>query len=281
MTSSASGRRNRIPTWTDFTTIVTARTFYLSLLILITGIAVLLAAVVVKSSTPRFLLLGLGSTLVTSSVFSLVSEAMVRVDTLEMVQTQFDKIREDMVSLSSQRGGDRGVQVLGSRRMYDFREFVDGAKGHLRVVGFSANDLLSPTNVDRLHTAINLGHITRVEVLLLKPDCAAAVQRSESPSYSSKSSFGSKFQGALIELEDLAAKLTAKGDSGVLSYWLIEDPITISMVADDRIAIVTPVVWQLTGGTSPTFVVAADGASEVIYKTYVQHFDVLKSRVVS
>jgi hypothetical protein len=266
-------RFSRIPGWSDFTRSVTTKTFYLATVILAIGIALIGIALSVHGLA-QVLLLALGSTLATSSVYSVISEAMLRLDTLELIKGEFDNLRVQVGLLATQ-GGNDGSRQIKNRREIDFAEFVSAAKKWLKVIAFSANDLLSAPNCDRIYEALNTGRLDSVQVLLLDPNSSAARTRSSAPAYHSLTSLRDKTRAVVNELEELRTRLSRIGRGDAISWWFVSEPITVSLVADQNTAIVTPIVRTHTGGTSPTFIFDRRSRGEEFYEVYLEYFESL------
>jgi len=262
-------------TRTPLSQAIRAKTAYIASLVLAAGVA-LIGASLPLSGMPETLLLALGSTLVTSSVFSVVVEAMLRLDLLREFQDEVSELRSDLHRLLQKSSkGIGGVNFLESRRLVDFGEFLRQSKGIIRIAGLSANDILSAPNVDLLFQAVAQGRVNSVRVRLLDQASAAGTARASHPAYRGARSAQAKAAAVIAELEDLSERLRRNGLADALEWRLIADPITVSLVADDTTMIVTPVIRTKTGGISPTFMFARDQGAASFYETYLDHFDSL------
>lgn len=258
-------------TWSDFTAVVQVKTFYISLVIIVVGVA-LLAFSVATEGLVATLLVALGVTLVTSSVFSLIGETMVRTDVVEFVHGEIDALRREIRHSAPARGSDPTVQLHVSRRNVDWTEFLTTATGTLRVSGLSSNDILAATSMDRLFDAVVDRRLARVEVLLLDPESATGAVRAAQPAYRRAATLGDKLRSVIAELDDLDSRLSEAGLPDRVRSALVGEPVTVSMVADDHRVFVTPIVRTLTGGASPTFVFTSSGAGQAYYEVYLSHF---------
>lgn len=266
-------RKQRVArlTWSDFTAVVQVKTFYLSLIIIVLGGALVAASIPTKGFVAT-LLVSLGITLVTSSVFSLVGETMVRTDVVELVHGEIDALRREVRHSAPSRASDPTMQLYLSRRNVDWIEFLASATGTLRVSGLSSNDILAATNMDRIFDAVVDRRVERIEIVLLNPDSVTGAMRAEQPAYRRAATLGDKLRSVITELDDLDSRLTEAGLPERVHRALVAEPVTVSMVADDHRVFVTPIVRTLTGGTSPTFVFTSSGAGQAYYEIYLAHF---------
>lgn len=264
--------------WSDFTAVVQAKTFYLSLIIVVVGVALLAASVPTKGLVAT-LLAALGITLVTSSVFSLIGETMVRTDVVEFVHGEIEALRREIRYSAPARGSDSTLQLHVSRRNVDWTEFLRVATGTLRVSGISSNDILAATNMDRLFDSLVDRRLERVEVLLLDPASETGASRGAQPAYHRAGTMGDKLLSVIAELEDLDYRLREAGLPDRVHTALVSEPITVSLVGDDHRLFVTPIVRTLTGGASPTFVFTSSGAGAGYFEVYLSHFISLRRTV--
>jgi hypothetical protein len=246
---------------------------------LISGVAVTLGGLLIQEIIARSLLVALGGTLLTSSIFSIISESMVRIDIIEFIDSQFVAFKGDIGKMASLGHQASGVEVLDSRREFDFKGFLMQARGVVRIVGFSANDILSVANIDRIEEAVRSGRVTSIEILLQSPSSDAAARRGVTSAYTSPTSFANKFRSVLSEIDDLNSRLSRVA-LATLNYRLLDEAVTISIVADDRLVLATPVICNKTGGSSPSLVVRSSGEHGEIYNVYMKHFAELRSRAV-
>lgn len=260
--------------WNDLTSAVQAKTAYLAMLAAFAGIAATGVGVAVDG-TAQLLLLALGSTLLTSSVFSCVSESMLRLDTVDAVGDRLDELEVRILETVSGGTGHEVVELVSNRREVDFAEFARTAAGDLKIVGFSANDILSAPNSDRLGTSLKAGRIRSIAVVLLDPNSDTARMRSSQPAYRYAEAMGEKTRSVVSELRELRSIAAELPGTPSVKLHFTREPVTLSVVADDERVVVTPVVRTKTGGTSPTFIFKRNSPDPIWYASYVEHLDSL------
>lgn len=259
--------------WPDLSRAVRLKTAYIASVVFFVGVALIGISFVFRN-TLQALILALGGTLVTSSVFSIITEATLRLDILDEFLTELDALRIEVRGLLP---GERvnGVQLLANRRDFNFTEFMKEARGVVRASGFSANDLLAVSNLDHIYQAIIDGRIKCLRVILLDPYSAAAAARAKQPAYRHERALRDKTEAITAELGELSARLSNAGYPACIKLHYAKEAVTVSLAADDYTAIVTPIVRTKTGGTSPTYIFNRQFEGKAFYDVYREHFESL------
>lgn len=270
-----------MPSWEQIKRALGVKTIYLSLLLLVVGLACLIVgASPYFSSTPpttapawATIVTGIGATLVTSAIFSFISETMVRLDTLEFFESQIQDLGARINAVGVIAPSD--VTHIHTRRQFDFANFIDHASGDARILGFSANDVLSPANMDHWKPVLLARQVQSLKVLVVDPESPSAADRSKAPCYPRPDSFRQKCEASFGEIADLIRALESAGAQGLVHFRKIRANVNISMVSDGKMVLITPILWTRTGGTSPSFVVTNADHSRLEYATYIADFDAL------
>lgn len=243
------------------------------IIVALVGTIIMLADAVyfpASSTSPgRGVLLALGATLVTSSTISIVSEMFLRSEIIRIVA---DKV----VSILPIERHFRlaGLDQFGeNREELDFSKIWRSASGYLYVIGLSANDILSPQYMPQAIKRLTSEREFSVRVLLINPWSTSAGVRASAPCYDSQAEFLRRVWAILQEMRDTSRALQARGSGAQLEVRLYDQVPSLSMIIDDKHAVVTPIGVSRQGGISPFFVFRNNVAERGAYSVYRRHFD--------
>lgn len=176
-----------------------------------------------------------------------------------------------------------GIHDFGhDRSRVDFTSMWNTAEGFVKVIGLSANDILSPHTTHLIINRIQADPDFRVQVLIINPWSQIAQRRSEAVAYKTEHEFFRLTWSILLEARDKLDVLHRLGVTGDRFDVRLYDSIpSLSMIIDSRQALVTPLTCVLKGGSSPFFIARATEAPSDVFNTYLRHFDAIWSEPTS
>ncbi|WP_139057806.1 hypothetical protein [Tsukamurella pseudospumae] len=250
--------------WGNVRSLLRAKTVYIASLIFLAGWVFMLLGLLVGRGSGRDLLVALGATLLTSSVLSVISEAAMRLDTLEPLYEKLEGISAAVDSCGASAGEGR---IVASRREIDFAAFVRRSTT-LFIVGISSNDVLAVAVSDLIEDRMRSGDLTTVVVGLLNPDSEASRVRAGSSAYGgSGGSAISKIHASISVVRDLES--VASGlDNVRFEFRQLQHVPSVSLVGNQDEIVITPVISTRTGGRSPSICILRRGDSGDTYSVY-------------
>jgi hypothetical protein len=266
--------KQRLPSLDDLKQVITFKTFYIAVVTGLIGLVLILLEAVIlpqpSNSVWKGVFLALGLTLLTSSTVAVFSEMFLRFDIVDFVTEKIVEILPHEITLR-----DSGLQAFGANRTsLDFPSIWKQVSGFMKVIGFSANDVLSPQNTPLLIERLKTERTFHLQILIINPWSVIAQRRAESPVYKTKYEFIRRVWAIFLEMRDTADQLNAAGIERSQFDVRIYDSIpSLSMIIDDDKAIVTPVLITRQGGSSPFFVLKETSSSKSPYLEYKKHFD--------
>ena len=161
---SQKNKRPRL-TWEDAKQIVEFKTFYFVILLSLLGIVLILLDSLIFSANVaspwKGVLAALGVTLLTSSTVSMIYEISLRLDVTDLM------VEKVLKALPSEIGGTSGLIRFGNdRTSLDFHEVWQDSSGFLKIIGFSANDILSPANTPLLINKLKENPSFNIQILI-------------------------------------------------------------------------------------------------------------------
>lgn len=252
-----------------------SRAALVALVVGLVGVVLVLATVALPgdlSSPLNSTLLALGVTLVTSSTISLLAETYLRTQVVDLV---INRVTEILPAQTRVR--EMGLEAFGVDRVdVDFGQVWRSAEGALRIVGFSANDILSPHLIPIALDRLGRESGFSVMVLLLNPWCATSTTRSHAPCYSAPEDYLRRVWAVITELQAARRRCREQGiDPARLELRLYDGIPSLSCVIDDVEALVTPTLHSRPGGSSPYFMVRRTSGAQDLYGIYREHFEAL------
>jgi len=259
--------------WRDLKQVIQFKTFYLIVVLMLVGIVCLFVEAFAFSydstSSFRGIFSSLGITFITSSTISLLVEIFIRLDIvdfmLEKIQTQ----------LSSRNSADTGVVEFSlDRTGIDFDTIWHESKSFLKVMGISANDILSSNHMHLLKRRIRNEPNFSIKILLLNPWSIVAKRRSSIGVYGTEFDCVKRIYSVMEELKD-AKRYLEKTNVSIsnIDVRLYDDFPSVSMIIDTENAIVATLTTVAQGGSSPYFIAKNIKTEECIYSLYSKHFD--------
>lgn len=278
--TSNTEHRKRFLSLEDLRGVLTFKSFYIILVIALLGVILILIDTLIFSSSSgastspwKGILLALGVTLLTSSTVSLLFEVFMRLDIVDFVMSKLDDILSAYLRNPSLQYSDL-LSFQTNRTSIDFDDLCKGASGYLKILGLSANDIISPHTAHLLIHRVVSEHEFYIRILLINPWSIMAQRRSEAPTYGIQQEFFRKVWSALLQIQNVTDNLRVLGMGNTNFEVRFYDTIpSLSMIIDNSKAIVTPLISTKTGGSSPFFIVKNTSSAGSAYALYEQHFD--------
>ena len=251
--------------WSDVKTLLRAKTAVIALITFLVGTCLILLGGFVFTDEWQTIISAIGVTLLTSSVLGVVTEAMLRLDTLEPVLEEVRSLAEKTLD------APRAADLVASRREINFAELLGAAQGELLVVGISSNDILAPGMSDLIKNQVAQSRLLRIRIALLDPESLAATARAKAKAYRNAQEAVAKIQASLIEAQSIGDSFSQDRAQSSFTLTLLSEQPSTSLVVTSEVALVTPVLRTLTGGRSPSILVGSGGASRDVYEVFRNH----------
>ncbi|OLE55405.1 MAG: hypothetical protein AUG51_02810 [Acidobacteria bacterium 13_1_20CM_3_53_8] len=273
--------KRRLPSLEDLKKVVTFKTFYLIIVVALIGIVLILIDALIFPYTPtsppspfKGIFLALGATLLTTSTVSLLFELFMRLDVVDFMTTKVTSVLPPNLTVESSFSAAGLVEFQVNRTSLDFSSIAQNAPGYLKIIGFNANDILSPPNIYFVTERLKTEREFSVKILIINPWSLMAQRRSEAKCYKSQPEFLRSVWSVYQFLHDLCEKLrTEKVGPARFDVRLYDTIPSLSMIIDSYRAMVTPILNIRTGGASPFFIVDKKLNPECPYEQYQGHFD--------
>ena len=274
-------QKKRTLNWDDVKRIVEFKTFYLMIILTLIGTVFLFLEpwfFPAQSTSPfKGIFSSLGITFVTSSTISFIIEIFMRIDIVDFMVSRMLKI------LPTELKKAAGVtEFNGNRANINFDEIWSKSEGFIKIIGLSANDILSPSRMPLLVKKIKSNPVFPIQILLINPWSTMSMRRAESTVYGTKYECITRVYSIIVELKDVWENLKkANVDVSKIDVKIYDDIPSLSMIINENCAIVTPFTIASQGGSSPYFIAKNIETDDCVYNLYSEHFDLIWQRAVS
>ncbi len=271
-----SHRDNKL-SWNDVKSIVSFKTFYLVIILALIGTVFILLEIILNpylaDTSWKGVLAAFGITFLTSSTVSLLFEIYLRLDIVDFISERVIK------SLPIEQNSNSGfIRFDRDRTALNFTSIWKESSDFLRIIGFSANDILSPSNTPLLLRKLTDNPSFFLKVLIINPWSIMASRRAEASAYKTPNEFIRRVWSIFLETLDTSKQLNAEGiHRSRYEVRIYDDIPTLSMIIDKNTAVVTPIISTSLGGASPYYVVNDTRTSDCAYREYVKHFEYIWS----
>lgn len=261
--------------WNDIKRIVEFKTFYLIVALLLIGIIFLLLEYIIfdKSDDAFFkgVFSSLGITFITSSTVSAIMEIFMRIDIVDFLSVRMLDVMPESIK------GNTGVSgFYFDRKKIDFKTSWEEAKNFMKIIGVSSNDILASANLPIIKSKLESDKDFYIEILLLAPWSFTAVTRSNAKVYKAKNEGIIKTHAVIIDIQNFIESIKSSGiEASRVSIRLYDDIPSLSMVIDNKTAIVSPFMVVEQGGSSPYYVVKNLEVHDCLYQLYCDHFEAI------
>ena len=268
--------KKRKMNWEDIKRIVEFKTFFVVVFLAITGVFFLLLDYFIFKNKEDSLFRGtfsdLGITFITSSTVSLIMEIFLRIDIVDFMTERMLRVMPENIK------GNTGVsEFYKDRKRIDFKEYINNSKGFLKIIGVSSNDILASANMPIIKKKIIDNPEFKIQILLLSPWSYTAEIRSSAKTYRTHYEGIVKTQAVILDICNLLENLKTDGIEveQKIELRLYDDIPSLSLVIDERSAIVAPFMVVEQGGSSPYYIAKKLEIEDGIYDLYCDHFDTI------
>lgn len=256
--------------WKEVKQIIEFKTFYIVILLILVGVILLFVDYLLIDEKIMFqgVLSALGITFITSSTVSIVMEVFLKFDIVDFMSEKLLSIVPEEII------GNAGVsEFYLDRKRINFKSVWDNSKGFLKIIGVSSNDILASANFPLIRKKLEEDKNFSIQILLLCPWSITAEIRAAAKIYKTKYEAIVKINSVIMDIQNFFEILKEDGvDLKRFELRVFDDIPSLSMIIDERVAIVTPFVVVEQGGSSPYFIVNNAETSDCLYRLYSEHF---------
>lgn len=268
-------REKRKLSWDDLKRIVELKTIYIVIILFLIGAICLFLEYNIFSDSKDFIFKGvlssMGITFITSSTVSFIMEIFLRLDIVDFMTQRMMAAMPDTIK------GNTGVKEFYSdRKRIDFKEYWKKAESFIKIIGVSSNDILASANLPLIKERLAKDRDFYIQILLLTPWSVTAEVRSHAKVYKTPNEGIIKTHAVILDIQNFLKNIKASGiDLSRITLKLYDDIPSLSMVIDNKAAIVAPFMVVEQGGSSPYFVAEHLENVDGLYELYCNHFNTI------
>ena len=274
-------KKRRKLDWDDIKKIVEFKTFYLMIVLTLSGVLFIFLEAWIFSGYSQSHFKGIfsaiGITLITSSTISFIIEIFLRLDIVDFMVSRM------LLVLPNELKNNAGVtEFYEDRKVINFDNLWNESSGFLKIIGLSCNDILAPSRMPLLMNKVKNNPKLSIHILLINPWSLMAARRSEANVYGTKHECVKRVYSVLVELKDVLENLRQSGVSiSNVDVRVYDDIPSLSMIIDDKEAVVTPLTPVAQGGSSPFFIAKNILTDNCVYNLYLEHFNCIWEKSTS